>query len=130
MFKILFCFAVLMTNALSCDKELDSISPTHCTGFSKDSKILNFYISSGDRFDICSNKMGYNLVLMNYSIFDANYARKYFAKDLLCRSLPPIYHTHSKIPKYKKHMSEIIQRTNKHCKVFENIKLNNTRIDN
>jgi hypothetical protein len=81
MFQILFCFAVLMTNALSCDKELDSISPTHCTGFSKDSKILNFYISSGDRFDICSNKMGYNLVLMNYSIFDANYARKYFVSD-------------------------------------------------
>jgi len=81
MFQILFCFTVLMSNVVSCNNELDSISPTHCTGFSRDSNILNFYISTADRFDICSNKMGFNLVLMNYSIFDAKYARKYFVSD-------------------------------------------------
>ena len=57
MFNILFCFAVIITHVFSCNNELDSISPTHCTGFRRDSKIHNFYISTGDRFDICSNKI-------------------------------------------------------------------------
>jgi hypothetical protein len=72
MFNILFCFVFIISHVLSCNNELDSISPTHCTGFSGDSKILNFYISAGDRVDICSNKMGINMVLMNYSKFDSN----------------------------------------------------------
>jgi len=78
MFNILFCFVFIISHVFSCDNDLDSISPTYCTGFSGDSKILNFYISAGDRVDICSNKMGINMVLMNYSKFDSNYERKYF----------------------------------------------------
>ena len=77
---ILFCF-VLIASVLSCNNDLESISPTHCTSFSKDSKILNNFISSGDNEDICSNKMEISLVLMNYSKFDANYVRKYFVGD-------------------------------------------------